>query len=128
MISSCRPQHSREKLHHEETRAVYDVDVVHQVKHLTKPYVMCTSLIEHTVHDYYCFNMISQMTITRCQKNTSLTLCGVRVVVSLSSLHAAMCYAAATEARAAPEVLYRARTYVHPFSENSVWLMLVKQT
>ena len=26
------------------------------------------------------------------------------------------------------EVLYCARTYVHPFNENTVWLMLVNQS
>lgn len=68
MISSYR----REKLDHEESRAAYDVDVVHSVKHLTNPYVMCASLIEHNIHDYHYFNIMSPMTIKRRQKNTSL--------------------------------------------------------
>ena len=57
------PQYSREKLDHEETRAVYDVDVVHHVKDLTNSYVMCKSLIEH--HDYHHVNMMSPMTNAR---------------------------------------------------------------
>jgi hypothetical protein len=55
----------------------------------TWPTHMCTSLIERNVHDYHYVNMMSPMTITRFQNNTSVTLYRARVVVNLRTLHAA---------------------------------------